>query len=182
MIEEKKNEWNTSGWCPLSFIFLLSFETTLFFQSRNCILCLIVTLHFFSLILCVSVFLMCNSELRNSHRRAKKNRKSTRHYGSGKLAPVQNKWKSIHRECHASQKHLGFSYIYFFKLCRLNILQRSCFWSHTFLKITAFLEWSWGFQGSEGDLYVGLLSNSSSQLSTFKYSKFCIQLERNLGF
>lgn len=35
-----------------------------------------------------------------------------------------------------------------------------------------------GFQGSEDDLYVELLINSSSQLSTFKYSKFCIQLER----
>lgn len=38
-----------------------------------------------------------------------------------------------------------------------------------------------GFPGSEDDLYVELLINSLGQLSTFKYSKVCFQLERNLG-
>lgn len=94
------NDWGEKElmkhlWLMPSFLYISSFLwINLFFQSWNCILCLIVTLHFFILILRVSVFMMCklNSELRNSHLRA--NRKSNRHYGSGKLATVRNKWKN----------------------------------------------------------------------------------------
>lgn len=53
-----------------------------------------------------------NSELRNSHVEGKHNRKSSRHYGPGKLPTMQNEGKTTQGGYLDSQKLFGFIYIF----------------------------------------------------------------------